>query len=195
MTGARLDTQPVIIVSGLPRSGTSLMMQMLAAGGIEVLTDSLRTPDENNPRGYYELEAVKFTRTNPQWLAGAPGKAVKIIYRLLYDLPADYSYRVIFMQRDRHEVLASQRAMLQGRSGTATGLSDKQLGDIFAREIAAINQWLAQQPNFSVLNIEYRQLVQNPRERIQAIAAFLSRPMNIQAMQAAIDPALYRQRA
>ena len=195
MTGARLDKQPVIIVSGLPRSGTSLMMQMLAAGGIEVLTDSLRTPDENNPRGYYELEAVKFTRTNPQWLAGAPGKAVKIIYRLLYDLPADYSYRVIFMQRDRHEVLASQRAMLQGRSGTATGLSDKQLGDIFAREIAAINQWLAQQPNFSVLNIEYRQLVQNPRERIQAIAAFLSRPMNIQAMQAAIDPALYRQRA
>ncbi len=195
MTGARLDTQPVIIVSGLPRSGTSLMMQMLAAGGISILTDSQRAPDENNPRGYYEFEAVKFTRTNPQWLAGAPGKAVKIIYRLLYDLPADYSYRVIFMRRDRNEVLASQRAMLKGRSGTATGLSDRQLGDIFAREIAAIDQWLARQPNFAVCNIEYRQLVQNPHEWIQAIAAFLSRPMNLQAMHAAIDPALYRQRA
>src|SRR5262245_41311102 len=107
-----IDRAYVTVVSGLPRSGTSLMMQMLAAGGMAVLTDELRGPDPDNPRGYYEFEPVKRTRHDPSWLVGAPGKAVKLVHLLLYDLPAEYSYRVIFMKRRLSEVLASQRAML-----------------------------------------------------------------------------------
>src|SRR5690242_7444054 len=102
----------LIIVSGLPRSGTSMMMRMLEHGGIPVLTDRVRTADDDNPNGYYEFEAVKQTRKDPSWLAGREGKAVKMVYRLLYDLPADRNYRVLFMRRKLEEVLASQRTML-----------------------------------------------------------------------------------
>ena len=97
----------ITIVSGLPRSGTSLMMQMLEAGGMPVLTDGIRDADEDNPRGYYELEAVKRTKDDPAWLHGAPGKVVKMIYLLLYDLPTTYNYRIIFMRRPLSEVVAS----------------------------------------------------------------------------------------
>jgi len=106
----------VIVVSGLPRSGTSMMMQMLDAGGVEVLTDNLRLPDEDNPKGYYEYEAVKATAEDPSWLDDAGGRAVKMVYRLLYDLPADRRYRVVFMKRDLEEVIKSQEVML-GSSG------------------------------------------------------------------------------
>ena len=105
----------VTLVSGLPRSGTSMMMQMLHAGGIPAVTDNIRLADKDNERGYYELEAVKRTKDDASWLRDAPGKAVKVIYLLLYDLPTDYTYRVIFMNRNLDEVLASQRAMLERR--------------------------------------------------------------------------------
>jgi hypothetical protein len=117
----------ITIVSGLPRSGTSMMMQMLAAGGMPALADNLRQADEDNPRGYYEFERVKEVATDSSWLDEAEGKAVKMVYRLLYDLPADRSYRVIFMIRSLDEVIASQQVMLE-RSGTASdALDDAQL--------------------------------------------------------------------
>ena len=106
----------VTVVSGLPRSGTSLMMQMLAAGGVELLIDQIRRADADNPRGYFELEAVKRTRQDASWLDDAAGKAVKVIHLLLRDLPDDREYRVVMMSRDLDEVLASQQAML-ARSG------------------------------------------------------------------------------
>src|ERR1022692_2693155 len=94
----------VTVVSGIPRSGTSLMMQMLAAGGMPVLAGELRAPDEDNPRGYFEFEPVKRTKRDPAWLREAPGKAVKVVYLLLRDLPAGYDYRVIVMRRDLNDV-------------------------------------------------------------------------------------------
>ncbi len=104
---------PTVVVSGLPRSGTSMMMQMLAAGGLSVLSDGIRTADEDNPRGYYELEAVKQTKQDPSWLAGSEGKAVKLIHALLTDLPVDRPYRVIVMRRKTETVVKSQAVMLE----------------------------------------------------------------------------------
>src|ERR1700730_18485992 len=89
----------IIIVSGLPRSGTSLMMQMLDRGGVEVVTDNLRTADTDNPKGYYEFEQVKTIKRDTTWLPATRGKAFKMVSQLLYHLPPVETYRVIFMER------------------------------------------------------------------------------------------------
>src|SRR5947208_15012411 len=104
----------ITIVTGLPRSGTSVMMQMLSAGGLPPLTDGLRQPDEDNPRGYFEFEPVKQIRRDTAWLQLAVGKAVKMVHLLLPELPLDqnHRYRVIMMRRDLSDVLASQNKML-----------------------------------------------------------------------------------
>ena len=103
----------IIIVSGLPRCGTSLMMQMLVQGGFEAVTDHIRAADTDNPRGYYELEKVKKLKEDASWLPETRGKVVKMVSQLLFDLPAGERYRVIFMQRDLDEMLASQEKMLE----------------------------------------------------------------------------------
>src|SRR5438270_5105425 len=103
----------IIIVSGLPRSGTSLMMQMLDQGGVEVLTDNIRTADTDNPRGYYEFEKVKKIKQDASWLPQTRGKAFKMVSQLLYDLPASEQYLIIFMERDLDEMLLSQEKMLE----------------------------------------------------------------------------------
>src|SRR5215211_3521881 len=129
------------IVSGLPRSGTSMMMRMLETGGLPVLTDHVRTPDDDNPNGYYEFEAVKQTKEDDSWLEGTEGKAVKMVYRLLYDLPADHSYRVLFMRRKLEEVLASQRVMLERH-----GVASLTLSALFRAEMDSFYKWVRQQP-------------------------------------------------
>ena len=152
----------VTIVSGLPRSGTSLKMQMLQAGGMELLTDGLRAPDESNPRGYFEHEAVKQSRTDVAWLAQAGGKAVKVIHLPLPHLPNDRAYRVIFMTRNLEEVLASQRAMLKQQGRAAPTLSDAALAGVFEKQLAGVRQWLAERPNFSVLSVDHRAVIGDP---------------------------------
>ena len=97
----------IIVVSGLPRSGTSLMMQMLERGGVEVVTDNIRTADTDNPRGYYEFEQVKKIKGDASWLPGTRGKALKMVSQLLYELPASERYRIIFMERDLDETILS----------------------------------------------------------------------------------------
>lgn len=183
----------VIVVSGLPRSGTSMAMQMLTAGGVSVLHDQARGADESNPRGYLEFEPVKATRKDSGWLREAPGRAVKVASLLLYDLPADYRYQVILMRRDLREVVASQRAMLSrlGRPEPAVGDA---LQQVYARHLAALESWLATQPNFSVLVIEHARLLQNPATAAAQIAAFLGRDLALASMAATVDPSLYRQR-
>jgi hypothetical protein len=163
----------VTIVSGLPRSGTSLMMQMLAAGGMQVLTDGRRAADQHNPRGYFELEAVKHTRTDHSWLAQAEGKAVKVVHLLLPHLPSDREYRVIFMHRNLTEVFASQRAMLQQQGRPVATLPDSKLGEIFEKQLAEVRQWLSQNPNFQVLNLRHRNVIEMPLTVAQQITAFL----------------------
>src|SRR5262245_57688671 len=107
-----MDTD-IIVVSGLPRSGTSLMMQMLDNGGIAVVTDNFRTADTDNPRGYYEYEKVKKIKQDASWLPGTRGKAFKMVSQLLYDLPPEEQYRILFMERDLEEMLLSQEKMLE----------------------------------------------------------------------------------
>jgi len=186
--------QPVVVVSGLPRSGTSLAMRMIEAGGLPVLTDNVRRADVDNPGGYYEFEPVKRTRQDSRWLAEARGKAVKMVYRLLYDLPPDYSYQLILMQRSMAEVLASQQKMLQ-RLGTAdpkVGL--EQMGRLLRRELNECEAWLAKQPNFSILPVSYNKLVADPAPIADEINRFLGGSLTVSTMLEVVDPTLYRNR-
>ncbi len=188
-----IDHDPrITIVSGLPRSGTSLMMQMLSAGGMTVLTDGCRTADISNPAGYFELEAVKQTRTNTAWLTHAAGSAVKVIYRLLYDLPLNRRYRILFMRRNIGEVIASQRAMLGLLSENADG--SRRLADIFTRELAQIDAWLAAKAQFQVLHVDHAQVLASPHATAEAVAAFLDRRLDLNLMCQAVKPDLYRQK-
>ncbi len=182
----------ITLVSGLPRSGTSMMMQALEAGGLPALTDRVRTPDVDNPRGYYELDAVKQTKQDPTWLAGAAGKCVKLVHLLLYDLPQGYDYRVILMKRNIAEVMASQEAMLR-RLGQPGGDSDD-LPTIFQKQLRQVEAWLARQPNFKVCVIDYNRLLRDPGPPLAQVNAFLGGGLDVEAMARAIDPTLYRHR-
>ena len=185
----------ITIVSGLPRSGTSMMMQILEAGGIPVLTDHIRKQDVDNPRGYFEFEPVKMTRDDPSWVAEAGGKAVKIIYRLIQDLPDEYEYRVLFMQRKIDEVLASQQLMLQrsGKQGAKVG-NDK-LAQFFEKQLHEFQTWIAGRQNFSILTINYQDMIDSPLSQCKKINSFLDGILNIESSAAVIDPSLYRNRA
>ncbi len=185
----------ITIVSGLPRCGTSLMMQMIDAGGLRALTDEARAPDEDNPRGYYELEAVKRTNQDPSWLDAAGGKVVKMAYLLLYDLPADRSYRVVFMKRDLREVVQSQAAMLARRQAQGADLTESELIKAFQGQLAKIRRWLDERPNFQALFVNYNDLMKDPAPAVEAVNRFLGGRLHRDAMLGCVDPSLYRRRA
>lgn len=187
-------SKPVTIVAGLPRSGTSLMMQMLDAGGLEALSDQIRAPDIDNPRGYYEFEAVKNLKENTSWLPDAEGKVVKMVYRLLYDLPKGYEYRVVFTLRTLPEVIASQEKMLQ-RLGLGGGdVPPEKLEEIYGRELGSVRRWLAEQQNFKVQYVEYNDVLGNPHEVAERLNHFLGGTLNVEAMEQIPDQSLYRNR-
>src|SRR5215471_15907456 len=189
-----MDRDYVTIVSGLPRSGTSLMMQMLQAGGLPVLSDGLRPPDENNPRGYLEFEPVKRLRTDRSWLPRAKGHAVKIIHVLLRELPVDNSlaWRIVFMQRPMEEIISSQRAMLL-RDGKASA-DPAILQKAFESQLAQLGSWLAGRPDIAVLPVAYHRVLREPDAVVEELRAFLGWELDAAAMVRAVDPALYRQR-
>ncbi len=189
-----MDREVITVVSGLPRSGTSMMMKMLEAGGVEPLTDNIRKADEDNPRGYYEFERVKQIEHDKAWLENAYGKAVKMISALLKHLPSQYHYKVIFMQRDVAEVLASQKQMLIRRGEPANKADDQKMAAIFRRHLAQVQAWLDKQPNVAVLYVDYGHTVREPLAQAQKIADFLGASLDVTAMAAAVDSALYRQR-
>jgi hypothetical protein len=183
----------ITVVAGLPRAGTSMMMRILDAGGIPPLTDQVREADISNPLGYYEFEPVKRTKADASWLLRARGKAVKMVYRLLYDLPSGYSYRVLMMQRNLAEVLSSQRAMLKQQDND-DAVEDDQMLKIYQRELANLETWIQKQANFSKLDVSYNELVKSPAPQISQIASFLGGDLNQEAMAAVIDVKLYRNR-
>lgn len=191
-------SEPIVVVSGLPRSGTSLMMQMLEAGGVGVLTDGVRARDEDNPRGYYELEAVKRTRTDASWLDGARGCAVKMVHVLLHDLPTDRAYLVVFMTRELGEVVRSQRVMLDrlGTPGPAIGAD--QLEAMYEQQYAMTRSWLEEAAHCRSLIVSFNELVAEPTRLADVVASFvgsgLGRRLDVQAMAGCVDPGLYRQR-
>lgn len=187
-----LDTE-IVIVSGLPRSGTSLMMQMLDRAGIPAVTDEIRTADTDNPRGYFEFERVKRTKEDPSWLRNARGKAVKMVSSLLYDLPATESYRILFMQRDIDEVLQSQEKMLR-RLGR-TGAPPDQLKASFGIHLERLYAWLPQQGHMLVLNVSYNRLMHDPQAEVHKVSQFLEGRAPVEPMLQAIDPELYRNRS
>ena len=189
------ESEYITIVSGLPRSGTSMMMKMLEAGGLPPLTDKTRTPDDDNPKGYYEFERVKkMPDGDVDWLEGTQGKAVKVISALLEHLPPDYAYRVLFMERKMEEILASQHQMLV-RSGKPTDkVSDDKLAEMYRKHLAKIKNWLNEQPNFSVLYLDYNAMLANPDKYAIQINQYLGERLNAGEMAGVIDPHLYRQR-
>lgn len=187
-----IDT--IVVVSGLPRSGTSLMMQMLEAGGIPPFADFQRTADDDNPRGYYELEAIKQLKTRPEVLKDAPGKVVKAIHMLLADLPDEYPYKVVFMRRELKEVVASQRKMLERTGKRGAALQDEALIKVFQGQLDKVNAWLKSKPNIQVLDVPHRSLINDPGPVIQGLDAFLGGQLDTRAMLSVIDPDLYRNR-
>jgi hypothetical protein len=186
---------PITLVSGLPRSGTSLMMKMLEAGGIPPMTDHIRTADEDNPKGYYEFERAKKLREgDTAWLPEARGKAVKTISALLEHLPPGHDYRVVFMRRSMDEILASQKQMLVNRGEDPEKVDDSEMARIFEGHLAKVTSWLESQPHFSVLYINYNDLIASPSRQIDRVASFFNDRLDREAMTAVIDPDLYRQR-
>lgn len=189
-----MSDDPITIVSGLPRSGTSLMMQMLEAGGLPALTDGARAGDDDNPRGYYELEAAKRIKRGTAWLADAPGRVVKLVHALLEHLPGGHEYRVVFMRRDLREVVLSQRVMLERLGAEGANLTPEQLISAFQGQLRRVDAWLAERPHFSVLNVSYNELITDPAPVATAVNRFLGGGLDEAPMVACVDPALYRQR-
>ena len=189
--------RPIIVVSGLPRSGTSMMLSMLTAAGLEIVSDRVRTADEDNPKGYFEDERVKDLEKNDDrsWLCECRGKVIKIISFLLKDLPADNRYRVIFMRRDLGEVLASQNKMLRRRGEPVDESSSQKMIELYKNHLQKVDFLLKARPNIERVDIEYRQAVADPREQAERVARFLELDLDVDRMVRAVDPALYRNRS
>jgi len=184
----------IVIVSGLPRSGTSLMMQMLKAGGMPLLVDDQRPADADNPNGYWEYEPVKHLQQDNTWMPQAEGKAVKVVSALLQYLPRHHTYKIIFMHRPMQEVLASQAVMLQ-RRGTQGGKADDQtLATVFGQHLDHTERWLAMQTHMTVLSVNYHDTLASPIDTATRVADFIALPLLVEAMAHAVDPRLHRQR-
>jgi hypothetical protein len=187
----------IILVSGLPRSGTSMMMQMLAAGGVPILTDERRSADADNPRGYYEFERVKALASDASWMPEARGKAVKVVSSLLPFLPEsprNCTYALVFMERDIDAVLASQRAMLARNGRTANADADARLRELFARHLAEVDPLLARHPGLSKLRVRYEDAVEAPTMTAERVNTFLGGHLDVVGMARSVDPTLRRQR-
>ena len=184
----------IVIVSGLPRSGTSLMMQMLQAGGMPLLVDHQRPADADNPNGYWEYEPVKRLQQDNTWVPQAEGKAVKVVSALLQYLPRPHTYKIIFMHRPLPEVLASQAVMLQRRGEQGGKADDRMLAAVFAQHLDRTERWLATQQHMTVLSVNYHETLVGPVATATRVAQFIGLPLAVEAMARAVDPRLHRQR-
>lgn len=185
---------PLIVVSGLPRSGTSMMMRMLEAGGVHLVADDIRQADNDNPKGYYEDDRAKNLKDDNSWLEELNDEAVKIISLLLYDLPKTKEYKVIFMQRNMEEILASQKKMLERQNGTSADIDDEILSKKFNDHLNKIQNWLKRQHHIECLYVPYHDVIQHPLENAMRITQFLNRNLDLALMAKAVVPALYRNR-
>ncbi len=184
----------IIIVSGLPRSGTSMMMKMLEAASIPILSDEIRTADEDNLKGYYEDERAKTLHKDNSWISEAKHKAVKVISYQLPHLPEGHQYRILFMIRKIEEVLASQRKMMERRGEPEDDIPDDVMANIFRKHLEEVGEWLEQQANIKTLYISYNETLNDPETTAEKIAEFLGQDLDIEKMMQVVDPKLYRQR-
>jgi hypothetical protein len=186
--------EPIIVVSGLPRSGTSMMMKILSEGGLLPVTDALRSADDDNPEGYYELETVKqMAAGNVDWLSDAGGKVVKVISALLEYLPSEYSYKIIFMEREIAEILASQRKML-ARRNKESQVDDAEMEAQFRKHLSVVKPWLARQPNMDVIYVSYNALMSDPEPLCRRVVEFTGLSLNLDRMLTVPRGDLYRNR-
>ena len=186
------SSEEIIVVSGLPRSGTSLMMQMLNKAGVELVTDHQRTADPDNPRGYFEYEAAKDIEHDTSWLPSARGKAIKLVSMLLYHLPPTERYRVLFMERDLEEVLQSQETMLRRMNRQPAPTAEMLAA--YRLHLEKLQEWLTSRPDISVLQVSYKNLIEQPQAQAKRICEFIGRDLDLGAMSSSIDTELYRNR-
>ena len=188
------DNEEITIVSGLPRSGTSMMMRMLEAGGMAVVTDNTRKPDVDNPKGYYEFEKVKKIKDDSSWLDSCRGMTFKMVSELLYNLPNNEKYKVVFMRRDMDEMLASQQKMLERLNQKGADVSNDKMKVIYGKHLKKIKQWLEEQEHIDVFYIYFSDVIQNPIENAMKLNDFLGGNLNVEKMSGVVEKALYRQR-
>jgi hypothetical protein len=190
-----VDAPLITVVSGMPRSGTSLMMRMLQSGGLHALTDEHRAPDRHNPYGYFEDQRTKRLAQESAWIVEAQGKAIKVIYRLLPHLPPHHRYNILLMERNIEEVYASQQAMLESTEHPAAGQDRPTILRAFERDFDAVKQWLTRQANIRCMTVPFRELVDHPVLWAERVAGFLGYALDRDGMAASVEPALYRHRA
>ncbi len=185
----------VIVVSGLPRSGTSMMMKMLDATGLPIMTDHERTADEDNPKGYFEYERVKdlHDETDKSWVREARGRVLKVISHLLGDLPDENFYRVILMRRDFDEIIASQNKMLD-RRGEENPIADAEAKEAYIRHLVDVRFMVRKRPNFEMIEVHFTQALETPRTFVTDVNAFLGGSLDTDEMISVVDPELYRNR-
>jgi len=185
----------VIVVSGLPRSGTSMMMKMLDAAKLPIMTDHERTADEDNPKGYFEFERVKDLKqeTDKAWVRAARGKVLKVISHLLEDLPDDNFYRVVLMRRDFDEIIASQNKMLDRRD-EENPVEDAAAKEAYIRHLVDVRFMVRKRPNFDMIEVHFTQALQAPQTFVNDVNAFLGGNLDTDAMMSVVDPELYRNR-
>jgi hypothetical protein len=189
--------EPVYVVSGLPRSGTSMMMRMLEAGGIQPFTDGERSADIDNPEGYYEFERAKDLEKEPDksWVRGARGRALKVISFLLRHLPDDNAYRIVYMRRHLDEVLKSQDKMLDRLGNAAPGADLEAMKEAYRNDIVAARLFARKVPYMEMIEVDYRATVEDPAAAAREVNAFLGGRLDEAAMAAAVKASLYRNRA
>ena len=187
--------KPVVVVSGLPRSGTSMTMKMLDAGGVSIVTDELRKADEDNPKGYFELEKIKDLEKDPDksWLVDARGKAIKVISFLLKELPATNNYKVLFMNRNLDEILASQAKMLD-RRGESSETSDDKMKELWEDHLWKIKYRIKRQSHFELIELHYKEVLGNPAGEAKRIRDFTGLDLDVEKMAGVVDEQLYRNR-
>ena len=188
--------EAIIVVSGLPRSGTSMIMKMLEAGGMRMFTDGVRTADDDNPKGYYEYERVKdlVKERDKSWLTGARGKVIKIISYLLKELPEINNYKVLFMRRNLHEIIASQNKML-ARRGESPASSDERMIELFEQHLRKVNYLIKHATHLEAIDLHYKEVLENPLGQAVRISDFLGGQMDAARVAGAVDKQLYRNRA
>lgn len=190
------SSSTVYVVSGLPRSGTSMMMQMLEAGGLQIMTDDIRKPDDDNLQGYFEFEKIKQLKEgNSKWMEQACGRVIKVISALLEHLPDAYYYKIVFMERDLLEVLASQRKMLERRGKPARAEDDLMFLNVYTKHLDNVKHWLSLNVNADVIYISYNDLLEDPKRYAEELVRFTEIPLDVQKMTDIPKEKFYRQRS
>ena len=178
----------IVIVSGLPRSGTSVMMQMMDKGGLDVLTDGNRKSDDSNPKGYFEYDPVMSLHKDNTWLDKAQNKSLKVVAPLLKFLDPKFRYKVIFMNRDLTEVVKSQQKMI-GKNPDVLPIN---LFEAYKKHLRQVEIWKEREPGVELIYVDYKDVINNTKKVVDKVVSFIGVDMNKNEMENCVDKSLYR---